>query len=166
LVVNLLSNEMFHHAVGEPTARQEQKMSFDKLLRDTVREEVARAVAPLAAALAQLQSQSQIVSRLAGAFGSPIKARVGRPPKALSVGGGKTAKASKDGARACALEDCGRPARSKGYCAAHYQKYRMLEKTGRLPSDWKEYAPVGSVKNLTLPRGRAGAKALAEAKKK
>jgi hypothetical protein len=42
----------------------------------------------------------------------------------------------------------------------------MLSKTDRLPSDWVEEAKPQSVKNLVLPRGRAGAKALAEAKKK
>lgn len=138
-------------------------MSFEKMFRDAIRDEVARAVGPIAAALSQLQHQSQIVSKLAGALGAPTR-RVGRPPKALKLGG--RARDVSDGARACALEDCGRPARSKGYCAAHYQKFRMLEKTGRLPSDWKEYAAEASVKNVTLPRGRAGAKALAEAKKK
>jgi hypothetical protein len=143
-------------------------MSLDKLLRDVVREEVARAMGPLSDALGKLQAQSAIVSRLGDAFGVRVKGPVAKAPKAVKVvKGGKRGKAAEsDGARACALEDCGRPARSKGYCAAHYQKYRMLQKTGRLPSDWVEFAPVGSVKNLTLPRGRAGAKALAEAKKK
>ena len=42
----------------------------------------------------------------------------------------------------------------------------MLERTHRLPSDWKEYASEGSVKDLKLPRGRAGAKALAALKAK
>ena len=73
---------------------------------------------------------------------------------------------SVDGKRACAVQGCGRPARSKGYCAAHYQKFRMLDRTGRLPSDWVADAPPNSVTNIKLPRGRAGAKALAELKKK
>jgi hypothetical protein len=138
-------------------------MSFDKLLKDAVRDEVTRAIAPLAAAIEQLKSQGIIVGKLAAALGTP--ARRGRPVK-LAVIKGKKGRAAATDQRVCALEDCGRPARSKGYCAAHYQKYRMLEKTGRLPSDWVEFAPEGSVKNVTLPRGRAGAKALAEAKKK
>jgi len=139
-------------------------MSFDKLLKDAVRDEVTRAIAPLAAAVEQLKSQGLIVGRLAAALGTG-PARRGRPVK-VPVGRGKKGKASAGGQRVCALENCGRPARSKGYCAAHYQKYRMLEKTGRLPADWAEFAPEGSVKNVTLPRGRAGAKALAEARKK
>jgi hypothetical protein len=138
-------------------------MSFDKLLKDAVREEVVRAVAPLAAAVEQLKSQGLIVGRLAAALGPPGKR--GRQVKVV-LAKGRKGQVEASGQRRCALESCGRPARSKGYCAAHYQKYRMLEKTGRLPSDWTEFAPEGSVKNITLPRGRAGAKALAEAKKK
>ena len=56
--------------------------------------------------------------------------------------------------------------RSKGYCAAHYQKFRMLSRTHRLPADWTEHASPGSVRDVVLPRGRAGAKALAEARKR
>lgn len=155
-------------------------MSLDKLLQDTVREQVALAIGPLASVVAELQAQGAIVARLASALGTPVPRRVGRPakidlalpvPTAKLVGRkGKRAKAvvavSEEGPRNCALEDCGRPARSKGYCAAHYQKFRMLQKTGRLPSDWVEFAAEGSVKNITLPRGRAGAKALADAKRK
>ena len=64
-----------------------------------------------------------------------------------------------------ALIGCKRDARSKGYCAAHYQKLRMLSRTGRLPLGWAEYAQAHSVKDIVLPRGRAGAKALAAARK-
>lgn len=147
-------------------------MSVDKVVRDIVREEVERIVAPLVAALEDLRSQGELVSRLAAALGQPVKRKAGRPAK-LSLGApakaGRKASARGEGgdnARPCALQDCKRPARSKGYCAAHYQKYRMLEKTGRLPSDWKPFAEPNSVENLVLPRGRAGAKALAESKKK
>jgi hypothetical protein len=144
-------------------------MSLDKLLRDVVREEVARALAPLTSTVSELQSQSAIVARLASALGTPLPKRGGRAARLVLLAKGKKGKKGKliaEGPRSCALEGCGRPARSKGYCAAHYQKFRMLQKTGRLPSDWTEFAAEGSVKNITLPRGRAGAKALADAKKK
>jgi hypothetical protein len=147
-------------------------MSLDKLLRDVVREEIARAMGPLSTMVTDLQAQGAMVARFAAALGTPLKRGPGRPRKITAVPAvvvgkrGRKAAASSSGVRLCALEDCGRPARSKGYCAAHYQKYRMLERTGRLPSDWKEYADEGSVKNIALPRGRAGAKALAESKKK
>ena len=69
------------------------------------------------------------------------------------------------GARDCAIIGCGKPSRTKGYCAAHYQKLRMLEKTNRRPDEWKDYAEANSVEDIKLPRGRAAAKALAEAQK-
>lgn len=143
-------------------------MSVDKLMRDMVRDEVARAMAPVTAAIHDLQAQGAIIARLAAVLGTPIKRGPGRPAKvpALVVRKGKPGRKPSGELRMCALQGCKRPARSKGYCAAHYQKYRMLSKTNRLPSDWVEDAAPGTVKNLVLPRGRAGAKALAESKKK
>jgi hypothetical protein len=41
----------------------------------------------------------------------------------------------------------------------------MLEKTNRRPGEWKDYAEANSVEDIKLPRGRAAAKALAEAQK-
>ena len=76
--------------------------------------------------------------------------------------GRKPAARAAEGARACAIIDCGNPARTKGYCAAHYQKLRMLVKTDRKPAAWTEYAPPNSVADLVLPRGRAASKALKE----
>ena len=73
-------------------------------------------------------------------------------------------KPASGGARECAIIDCGSPSRTKGYCAAHYQKLRMLTKTNRRPSAWVDYAPSNSVEDIRLPRGRAAAKALAAAK--
>ena len=145
--------------------------SVDQLLRSMVQAEVERAIGPLAAAL---QQQGEVLARFAAAFGAPIKRGPGRPRKlsfgavaAPKVKAGRAIKVSASaGKKLCAVIGCKRPARAKGYCAAHYQKYRMLAKTGRLPSDWVEEAAPQSVKNLVLPRGRAGAKALAEAKKK
>ncbi len=148
-------------------------MSVDKMLREMVADEVARALGPVHAALAELQANSLVVARIAAALGQPIKRGPGRPPKSAfaapaagKVPGKRGRKAGSGGKSLCAVINCGRPARSKGYCAAHYQKYRMLDRTGRLPSDWVADATPNSVKNLKLPRGRAGAKALAESKKK
>lgn len=143
-------------------------MSIEQEMRSMIRAEVERLLQPMMVTM----------SRLGAAFGTgaapaPAARRAGRPPKALGAGKRgrgrpkKAAAASADGeVRLCAVAGCGRPARSKGYCAAHYQKFRMLARTGRLPSDWVEYAPPNSVTNVVLPRGRAGARALAEAKKK
>lgn len=146
-------------------------MSVDKMLREMVADEVARALGPVHAALAVLQGNGEIIARLAAALGQPIKRGPGRPPKnpfaiVKSSGGGKRGRKASGDTRECAVIGCGRPARSRGYCAAHYQKFRMLDRTGRLPSDWVADASPSSVKNIALPRGRAGAKALAEAKKR
>lgn len=140
-------------------------MSVDKMLQNMVADEVARAIAPLAAAITQLQANNAVLERLAAALGQPIKRGPGRPPKlALGAPKGRPGRKPTEG-RPCAVKGCGRKQRSKGYCAAHYQKYRMLERTNRLPSDWVADAEPNSVKNISLPRGRAGAKALAEMKK-
>lgn len=145
-------------------------MSVDKMLRDMVADEVARAIGPLNAAVAQLQANGQVIARLAAALGQPLKRGPGRPPKALTLGAPTTGKrrgrppGRKASGRACAVKGCGKQMRSKGYCAAHYQKFRMLERTNRLPADWVADAAPNSVKNIKLPRGRAGAKALAAAR--
>lgn len=138
-----------------------------------VADEVARALAPIHAQLAALNANSAVIARLAAALGTPIKRGPGRPPKALTAGSvassaprGRPGRRSENSGRACAVIGCGRDARSKGYCAAHYQKYRMLDRTGRLPPGWVSDAAPNSVENIALPRGRAGAAAIAASKKK
>ncbi len=144
-------------------------MSVDKYIRDLVKDEVHAAIAPLVNAIERLQQSDQVVARLSAALGAG-GGRRGRPAKLLALPAGRRgrrtrgARGSND--RGCALIGCKRPARSKGYCAAHYQKFRMLARTHRLPSDWAEHAAPNSVKDVVLPRGRAGAKALAEARKR
>jgi hypothetical protein len=149
-------------------------MSVDKAIRDLIRDEIEAAMLPLQQAVAQIQSQGGVLAQLSAVLGG-TKRGPGRPPNpfkvgrgALRLGAGRRRSRAQNGQndRACALIGCKRPSRSKGYCAAHYQKFRSLERTGRLPSDWKEFAPPNSVKDVILPRGRAGAKALAEARKK
>ncbi|WP_370457316.1 cell wall protein [Corallococcus sp. AB038B] len=76
---------------------------------------------------------------------------------------GKARAAPADGTRMCAIKGCGKPSRTKGYCAAHYQKLRNLEKTNRRPAAWADNAAPNSVEDVQLPRGRAASKALAEA---
>jgi hypothetical protein len=81
--------------------------------------------------------------------GMPVAARRGRPPKnGVGMGGS-----------ACAIIGCPRPSRSKGYCAAHYQKMRNLTKSNRLPSAWTDSPKPQSVDDIKLPRGRAAQKA-------
>lgn len=56
--------------------------------------------------------------------------------------------------RGCALIGCKRVAICKGYCKAHYQKLRSLERTGRRPHDWQDFPPPNSVTDIILPRRR------------
>ncbi|NOJ93380.1 vegetative protein [Corallococcus coralloides] len=90
---------------------------------------------------------------------APVKAPAakspGRPPKAAAA----------EGNEACAVIGCKRQSRSKGYCSAHYQKLRLLIRTGRRPDAWVDGAKSQSVPDVTLPRGRAGSQALKEAAK-
>lgn len=146
-------------------------MSVDKAIRDLIRNEVESVIAPLANVVAQMRNQGGVLAQLSAVFGtSKSKRGPGRPPNPFKLaakvkgakGRGRSRAENGQNDRGCALIGCKRPARSKGYCAAHYQKYRALDRTGRLPSDWKEFASPGSVKDLVLPRGRAGAKALAQ----
>jgi hypothetical protein len=153
-------------------------MSFDTAIREMIREELAAVLAPIAKAVADLQEQGNLQSQLQSLLGGGARRGPGRPRKlplgfsALTLGrkagrrGPKSLAGRGSTDRGCAITGCKRPARSKGYCAAHYQKFRMLTRTKRLPADWVAHASPGTVKDLVLPRGRAGAKALAEARKK
>lgn len=139
-------------------------MSVEKALKELIREEVETQLRPLRGTLDQLAGLTSLAHRLSAlgaVFGGPGRRGPGRPRKNGALGKGRRTRAP-DGAsdRPCALDGCKKKARSKGYCSAHYQKYRNLAKTHRLPGDWTEYAPPGSVKDVVLPRGRAAAKAL------
>lgn len=151
-------------------------MSFDKILRDMIREEISSVIGPIADAVAQLREQGSVAAQLSSLLGGGAKRGPGRPRKSNALmpllssssgarRGAKIKRTRGNNDRGCAIVSCRRPARSKGYCAAHYQKYRMLTRTKRLPSDWVEHASPGSVRDMVLPRGRAGAKALAEARR-
>jgi hypothetical protein len=170
-------------------------MSVDKAFREMVRNEIEAQLKPLrdlvsrleagTADLDRLRNVAEQLAPLASAVGplfgasgrtaaAPARRGPGRParaasaPAAAAATGGKRRgrkPAAEGGARECAINGCGKPSRTKGYCAAHYQKLRMLEKTGRRPSAWVDYANPNSVDDIKLPRGRAAAKALAEAQK-
>ncbi|MFT3838961.1 MAG: hypothetical protein QM723_18420 [Myxococcaceae bacterium] len=126
-------------------------------IREVVEQEVAAALAPLEQQVAALVDTSGLIERIVRAFGKS-------PAHRTSV----RAKRRRNGtpAAACSIIGCARPPRSKGFCASHYLKYRNLERTRRLPKDWKPHAKPHSVRDIKLPRGRAGAKALAMARRR
>ncbi|RKH48920.1 vegetative protein [Corallococcus sp. AB050B] len=103
------------------------------------------------------------------AAAAPAARGPGRPPKAAAPaarGPGRPPKAAAaEDNQACAVIGCKRQSRSKGYCSAHYQKLRLLIRTGRRPEAWVDGAKSQSVPDVTLPRGRAGSQALKEAAK-
>jgi hypothetical protein len=161
-------------------------MSFENQVREFIRREVAAEVAPLRAAIAQLQGDAaqlavlqQLAERLGPVLGlqpaAPAPRRRGRPARAAVAAASAPAAAAASAGRRrrgppavndrpCAIIGCKRPSRTKGYCAAHYQKLRMLARTNRLPAGWKDFAEANSVEDVVLPRGRAASKALKESR--
>ncbi|RJS13959.1 cell wall protein [Corallococcus sp. H22C18031201] len=57
-------------------------------------------------------------------------------------------------ARACAVIGCRQPHRSLGYCAAHYQKRRLMVSTGRLHAAWVEDAAPHTLPDVFFARKR------------
>jgi hypothetical protein len=156
-------------------------MSFESQVREFIRREVAAEIAPLRAVIAQLQGDAaqlavlqQLAERLGPVLGlqpvAPAPRRRGRPARAaVAAAPASSASAGRRrrgppavNDRPCAIIGCKRPSRTKGYCAAHYQKLRMLARTNRLPAGWKDFADPNSVEDVVLPRGRAASKALKE----
>lgn len=159
-------------------------MSLEKALREMVRRELAVQLSPLHKAVGRMEGSLDaldtvralaerlmpVASRLGALAGmrnlvetkvreqAPARGR-GRPPKAKAAVEAKAprARAAAEEGRACAVKNCPRPARSKGYCSAHYQKLRLLIKTDRRPTDWVDDAKPRSVNDVKLPRGRAAA---------
>ncbi|HZA13290.1 MAG TPA: cell wall protein [Myxococcaceae bacterium] len=141
-------------------------MSVEDAFRALIRNEIESQLAPLRDALELFRARAGDLEALgvlahqlspltalfapAGAA-APLAPRVVRGRRGRPAGPGSS--------RGCAIRGCRRPARTKGYCAAHYQKLRMLTRTNRRPSAWVDFAPQGSVDDVVLPRGRAAAKA-------
>ncbi|CAM3259757.1 cell wall protein [Corallococcus sp. ZKHCc1 1396] len=171
-------------------------MSVDKAFREMIRNEIEVQLKPLRDVVSRLEAGTadldalrsvaerlaplaQVVGPLFGAqapaagkvgrrpVGRPARSAVSAPVAAPAGGKRRGRKPAVDGgSRECAIKGCGKPSRTKGYCAAHYQKLRMLEKTNRRPEAWGDYANPNSVEDIKLPRGRAASKALAEAAQK
>lgn len=160
-------------------------MSVEREFRALVRNEIEAQLKPLQKTIEQLQESlalsRQLESSLApvvrgfaqalqGTEIVPVKRGPGRPRKnglVAAVPAAKTGRKpgrrkSTDGARACGIRGCTRPARAKGYCAAHYQKLRMLTTRGDRPNAWVDFPEPQSVEDIKLPRGRAAAKALSK----
>lgn len=150
-------------------------MSVDKAFREMIRNEITQQLKPLQDIVARLQSNAadldsmremtaslaplaQMVAPLFNA--AQAKRGPGRPRKnALVIAPAASVKRAASATDACAVIGCKHSSRTKGYCSAHYQKLRLLIKTGRRPTTWVDHAGPQSVENIKLPRGRAAAKA-------
>ena len=141
-------------------------MSVDKAFRRMIRAEVEQQLKSFQNTLARdlgahrsLTERLSPIAALLGGSSLPLRrAGPGRPPGSGGKASGRRGGARLPAGGACALIGCKRPSRTKGYCSAHYQKLRMLSRSNRRPSDWKDYAPPQSVTDLVLPRGRAAHK--------
>jgi len=157
---------------------EQDNMSVDQAFRRMIRREIEAQLRPLRGVVTRLQegasnlgalksladNLSPLATLFTGGSGSSVLRRgPGRPPGSTRVSRrGRRPGTAND--RGCAIKGCRNPSRTKGYCAAHYQKLRMLARTNRRPSSWADYAPPGSVNDVVLPRGRAAAKALKAAR--
>lgn len=156
-------------------------MSLDRALRELIRDEIRAELEPLKAqlgrletTLAELSSVRELASRLSPLFLSappavlPLKGKTTAAPSSRRLEGHprRTQPAAVPGSgpargrpraptRPCAIVGCEHPSRTKGYCATHYQKRRLLTRTERLPEAWKDDAAPQSVPDVVLPRGRA-----------
>ena len=136
-------------------------MSVDQAFRKMIRREVETQLRPLQHAVTELgvlralaERLQPIANFLGGApFGASLALRrgPGRPPGSVKAKGRRGRRPTGANDRPCAIIGCGRPSRTKGYCAAHYQKLRMLIRTKRRPSAWSDYAPADSVKARLTP---------------
>jgi hypothetical protein len=156
------------------------RMSFEKALREMIRRELTaqlqslqKSIVQLERGLSSLQSLRDVTGRLAPLLAQRgreavlrhAQARVVAPQRevpakapAPAAAPARRGRAASTATRLCAVIGCKRPARSKGYCSAHYQKLRLLIRTHRRPTDWVDDAASHSAKDVKLPRGRAGAR--------
>ncbi|HYO53703.1 cell wall protein [Archangium sp.] len=136
--------------------------------------DIIQRLAPLATRMQSLQRalpgmsapSAPVVARGRGAAAAAVPVPAARAKQAAEVVPARRVgppEAGPEDERRCAVIGCKRPARSKGYCSAHYQKLRLLVKTNRRPDKWVDDAAPQSVPDVVLPRGRAGAKAREEA---
>jgi histone H1/5 len=166
-------------------------MSIEKPLRELVQAELRTRLGPMHKAVARmgerldvLEELGDIIQRLAPLATRMNSLQLALPGVVVPVPAGRAAargrqaeaavvpaprgrpaatRAEEASGRKCAVIGCKRPARSKGYCSAHYQKLRLLVKTNRRPKNWVDDAGPQSVAEVVLPRGRAASKERQEA---
>lgn len=122
-------------------------LAFENVIQEALRDALAEPVSEMA------DSLRRIADRLAG--GSAL----------LSLGWGETEEESAaepapeeagPAPRPCAVIGCQNPVRSLGYCAAHYQKRRLMIASNRLHPLWVENAEPHTLPDVIPPRRARG----------
>lgn len=137
------------------TARTSAPASLTYLessFRAALDKEVARPLANLVARLAEVARRLAPRPEQGTSRQHPVSDA--RPPQPAPAQRQPPLSAPEPTARACAVIGCKRPHRSEGYCAAHYQKRRLMAATGRLHAAWVDDAAPHSIPEVILPRGR------------
>jgi hypothetical protein len=128
-------------------AAESDALAFENAIQEALRDALEEPVSEMAESLAR------IADRLAG--GSAL----------LSLGWGEpeeepAAEQAPEEAgpppRPCAVIGCQNPVRSLGYCAAHYQKRRLMIASNRLHPLWVENAEPHSLPDVIPPRRPRG----------
>jgi len=131
---------------------------LERAFRAVLREELAGQLSPLTDSLLRIaenlstsaprQPQRPLSSAVA------LSALAALAPVEAELEDTEQHEAGAPEARACAVIGCKRPVRSLGYCAAHYQKRRLMVASGRLHHAWTEDAAANSIPDVILGRKR------------
>lgn len=124
---------------------------FENVLRDAVRDALAEPVSELADTLLL------IADRLSGSPESwELLLRLGGGEEAEALAPEQAPEAPAPEQKPCAVIGCPNPPRSLGYCAAHYQKRRLMIASNRLHPLWVENPEPNSLPDVIPPRRPRG----------
>ena len=120
---------------------------FETVVRDSLRDALAGPVADMA------ESLERIADRLAGA--SALLSLDWEEAEEVPAAG-QTPEEAGPPPKPCAVIGCQNPPRSLGYCAAHYQKRRLMIAANRLHPMWTENPEPHTLPDVIPPRRPRG----------
>lgn len=124
---------------------------FENVLRDAVRDALEDPVSELTDTLLR------IADRLSGSPESrQLLSRLGGGEEAEAPAPEQAPEAPAPEQKPCAVIGCPNPPRSLGYCAAHYQKRRLMIASNRLHPLWVENPEPNSLPDVIPPRRPRG----------
>jgi hypothetical protein len=127
---------------------------FETVVRESLRDALAGPVADMA------ESLERIADRLAGAS---VLLSLDWEETEEAPDASQTPEEAGPPPRPCAVIGCQNPVRSLGYCAAHYQKRRLMIAANRLHPLWVENADPHSLPDVIPPRRPRGERQRTEA---